>query len=92
MSKLLLSVATVVMMAAPAFAEGISCNSPAQDQWMSEADLTAKLVAQGYDVKGIKIESGCYEIKALDASGARVEIAVDPVTGELAGTENGASN
>lgn len=84
MSKLLISTAAVLMLAAPAFASGSKCDSPAQDQWMSKADLTAVFVEKGYDVKNIKIEDGCYEVYALDAKGAKVEIYVDPMTGEPA--------
>ena len=73
MSKLLLSTAAVLMLAAPAFAEEMKCNVPDQTTWMSKEDLTAMYVEQGYEVKNIKIDEGCYEIYGFD-----------PVTGELA--------
>ncbi|KKN75392.1 hypothetical protein LCGC14_0381360 [marine sediment metagenome] len=82
MSKLLMSAAAVMMLAAPAFAEEMKCDVPDQTTWMSQDDLTAMYVEQGYDVKNIKIDEGCYEIYGLDANGERVEIYVDPVTGE----------
>ena len=87
MSKFLISAATVLMMTAPAFADEQACDSPAQDQWIAEADLTAMYVELGYDVKGIKIEKGCYEVYGVDTTGARVEIIVNPMTGEALGTE-----
>ena len=81
MSKLLLSPAAVLMLAAPAFAEDMKCNVPDQTTWMSQEDLTTMYVEQGYEVKNIKIDEGCYEIYGIDANGERVEIYVDPVTG-----------
>ncbi|KKL71195.1 hypothetical protein LCGC14_2097340 [marine sediment metagenome] len=81
MSKLLLSTAAVLMLAAPAFAEDMKCNVPDQTTWMSQEDLTTMYVEQGYEVKNIKIDEGCYEIYGIDANGERVEIYVDPVTG-----------
>ncbi len=87
MSRFISSATALVLLAAPAFAEGMTCNSPSQDQWISKEDLTSMYSGKGYDVKNIKIESGCYEIYALDTKGARVEIIVDPMTGEQAGSE-----
>lgn len=81
MSKLLLSTAAVLMLAAPAFAEDMKCNVPDQTTWMSQEDLTTMYVEQGYEVKNIKIDEGCYEIYGIDDNGERVEIYVDPVTG-----------
>ena len=88
MSKLLSAAIVTTFLAAPAFASGVQCDSPAQDQWMSQADLTAMYTEKGYAVKNFKVEDGCYEIYALDANGARIELLVDPVTGTLVGTEN----
>ena len=82
MTRLLISTAAVLMLAAPAFAEDLKCDVPDQTTWMSQEDLTAMYVEQGYEVKNIKIDAGCYEIYGLDAKGERVEIYVDPVTGE----------
>ena len=82
MSKLLLSTAAVLMLAAPAFAEDMKCNVPDQTTWMSQEDLTTMYVEQGYEVKNIKIDEGCYEIYGINDKGERVEIYVDPVTGE----------
>jgi hypothetical protein len=59
---------------------------------MSQADLSAKYAEKGYNVKRIKVENGCYEVKALNANGARVEIVVDPMTGEVIKTESDESD
>ncbi|MGB7317681.1 MAG: PepSY domain-containing protein [Planktotalea sp.] len=88
MSKIIASVIAVTLLSAPAFASGKKCDSPSQDQWMSKAELTSMYAEKGYDVKNLKSEDGCYEIYALDAKGKRVELLVDPMSGELLGTEN----
>lgn len=57
-------------------------NAP-RDQWMSVEQISAKFTADGYKVRQVKEEDGLYEIYALDAKGARVEVYVHPVTGEI---------
>ena len=55
---------------------------------MTTEALTAMYAEKGYTVKNINIEDGCYEVYGIDAKGARVEIIVDPMTGEAVGTED----
>lgn len=89
MSRTTLTAAIVAsLLTAPAFASSIKCDSPSQDQWMAKADLTTMYEGQGFDVKNIKAEDGCYEVYALDAKGVRVEIIADPMTGKQLGIEN----
>ncbi|TPL78500.1 PepSY domain-containing protein [Mesorhizobium sp. B2-3-13] len=63
---------------ATAFA-GNKCDVPA-DQWQSAEALQSKLEAQGWTVRNIKSESGCYEAYAVDGKGKRVETMFDPKT------------
>jgi len=53
------------------------------ENWMKEADVKAQLKRQGYFVKSIRIESGCYEIYGLDPRGRRVLLLVDPATAKV---------
>ena len=55
---------------------------PPRAQWMSIADLAAKLEAQGYTVREIDTDDGVYEVEMTDANGMRVEAYLHPVTGE----------
>jgi hypothetical protein len=41
------------------------------------------LAAEGMDVRRIKTDDGCYEVKAIDARGRRIEAYYDPRTLEL---------
>ncbi len=70
--------------AAPALAGGTaSCGAAPREQWLSEEAIKAKGVAMGYEVRSVKTENGCYELYAVDKSGAKFELFLNPVTGEL---------
>jgi hypothetical protein len=57
-----------------------TCDSGSPDSWQAQETLTAKLKAEGWDVRQVKVDGGCYEVYALDASGERVEAYFHPVT------------
>lgn len=65
--------------AGAALADAERCSVP-RDQRQPEAALRQKLEADGWTVKRIKLEDGCYEVYALDAGGRRVETYFDPGT------------
>ena len=62
-----------------ASAAEMGCNAP-MDQWQKPDALQTKLESQGWKVKQIKTEDGCYEVYALDENGKRVETLFDPAT------------
>ena len=81
---------------APAFAQNAApaatpttATAPAtQSNWMSLKDVQTKLEAAGYtDFREIEREKNKYEVKATDPQGQRVELDVDPVTGDVLKTE-----
>ncbi|GGH63261.1 PepSY domain-containing protein [Frigidibacter albus] len=44
-------------------------------------DAVARLAEEnGWSVRRIKIDDGCYEIDGTDAAGRRIEVTVDPAT------------
>lgn len=54
-------------------------------RWLSIPQVHDKLEAAGYrNVEKIEREHGGYEARATDRSGARVRLAVNPQTGEIA--------
>jgi len=60
----------------------------AQSSWMSLKDVQTKLEAAGYtDFREIERDKNKYEVKATDPQGQRVELDVDPVTGDVLKTE-----
>lgn len=55
------------------------CNVP-QAEWQPQEALQQKLEAEGWKIKKVKIDEGCYEVYGTDASGARMESYFDPKT------------
>ncbi|EGJ21308.1 hypothetical protein RSWS8N_04480 [Cereibacter sphaeroides WS8N] len=84
MRKILL-LAPALMIAAPALASDI-CTAHPKDQWMSKDQITTLATGKGYEVKGVKEEDGCWEVKGMK-DGARVEAYFDPVSGDLVKTK-----
>lgn len=87
-----LALATVVagaalVPAAQAGSLGRPCTSAPQSQWMSMEALQAKVQSLGYKVQKAKLKNACGEIYALDKNGGRVELFVDPTSGEIVGQQ-----
>ena len=89
MRKLALIYLTAVMLGAAATAEagslGRPCTTAPQTEWLSLEVLQTKVEALGYKVQKAKLKNACGEIYALDKNGARVELFVDPTSGEIVG-------
>ncbi len=56
-----------------------TCNVPAAE-WQPKQALQQKLEADGWKVKTIKIDEGCYEVYGTDQAGNRMETYFDPKT------------
>jgi len=80
MKRILLALPLVLTLGAgAALADADRCAVP-QDQRQPETALRQKLEADGWTVKRIKLEDGCYEVYAIDSAGRRVEAYFDPAT------------
>lgn len=55
------------------------CRVPMAD-WQPREAVQAMAEAQGWTVRRIKTDDGCYEIKGRDATGREIEVKVDPAT------------
>lgn len=55
------------------------CASP-KDQWQAMPALEKKLSAEGWTIRKIKLDKGCYEVYGTDDKGRRVESYFDPRT------------
>jgi hypothetical protein len=58
------------------------CNVPVAD-WQPREALQKKLEDDGWKVRRIKSDDGCYEVYAIDDKGRRIEAAYDPKTFEM---------
>ena len=70
--------AAILLLAGVARADG-RCEVPMTD-WQPR-DAVARLAAEnGWNVRRIKIDDGCYEILGTDANGRKIEVKVHPGT------------
>lgn len=58
------------------------CEVPEADRQPIES-LQLKLESEGWEIKKIKVDDGCYEAYAVNAEGQKVEAYFDPQTFEL---------
>lgn len=56
-----------------------------RSDWMTVAQITEKYTTAGYQVRNIKTDSRGYELYAIDKDGNRIEVYLDPTTGEITG-------
>lgn len=85
MSRRFSSAALVAALAIAPFtmagATGLAtCDSGSPDTWQPQEKLTAMLKENGWQVRNVKVDGGCYEVYALDEKGERVEAYFHPVT------------
>ena len=73
---------TALLLAANAsHATGLAtCDSGPKSGWQPSAKLEEQLKAQGWQVRRIKEDGGCYEVYGLDDKGQRVEAYFHPLT------------
>ena len=76
-----LASAAVLLAAAPAHATGLAkCDSGPQSGWQPAETLQKQLTDQGWKVRRVKVDGGCYEVYAMDDKGKKVEAYFHPVT------------
>jgi hypothetical protein len=59
-----------------------TCSVP-QAEWQPKEVLQQKLEAEGWKIKTIKIDQGCYEVYGTDGAGKRMETYFDPKSFEV---------
>ena len=70
-----------ITLTAHCYATGLAtCDSGPETGWQSREKLETILVDQGWKVRRIKVDGGCYEVYALNDEGKRVEAYFHPVT------------
>lgn len=79
LSALLAGIAGLIPFVAHATGRA-TCDSGARAGWKSEDVLRKQLTDQGWQIRRVKIDGGCYEVYAIDDKGQRVESYFHPVT------------
>lgn len=87
--RLILTILALVV----AFPVGVAmaddaCFVPMAD-WKPKEAVAALAAEQGWTVRRIKIDDGCYEIEGADAQGHRIEATIHPATLEILEIERG---
>ena len=73
--------ATAGLLAGNVWATGLAtCDSGPKSGWQPSEKLEKQLTDQGWKVRRIKEDGGCYEVYAINEKGERVEAYFHPVT------------
>ena len=68
----------VVAGASPAWSREF-CNVP-KSQWQPQSNLVKKLEGEGWKIRNLKIDGGCYEVYGTDGNGKARETHFNPAT------------
>lgn len=82
MKSMIASTALAAVLAAAASGTALAsdkCGVP-QAEWQPQQALQQKLEGEGWKVKKVKVDDGCYEVYGTDAQGKRMEVYFDPKT------------
>lgn len=79
MMKIIL--ASGMILGATTFAMADSDKLPANA--MTTAQITAQLQTQGFKISKVETDDGQYKVKAVDATGHKQKLKVNPVTGAV---------
>ncbi len=84
-TKIAIALAVLLTTTGTAMAKDLCFVDEADRQPISA--LEAKLVADGWTIKKVKADDGCYEAYAINAEGKKVEAYFDPKTFEIVKNE-----
>jgi hypothetical protein len=82
MRKTLTILAFLVVLPAGAALADDDCFVPMAD-WQPREAVAEFAISQGWEVRRIKIDDGCYEIDGRDAQGRAIEVKLHPGTLEI---------
>ncbi len=71
----------LILTGTPALATGLyTCDSGDKSGWKSTEALVEKVKSEGWNVRRVKEDGGCYELYGTTPEGQRVEAYFHPVT------------
>ena len=77
-----LAALSLITSANTAWATGIHrCETTQRSDWLSKTEITNRLEANGWRVRRVKEDGGCWEVYGTNPDGKRVEGYFHPVTG-----------
>jgi hypothetical protein len=76
--------ASILAASAGTAAASPKCTTAPQSQWLTEAQMRAKIAALGYkDIKVFQVSGSCYEIYGRTKDGKKAEVYFNPVDGSV---------
>lgn len=85
-SSALLAIALTFGLSSSALAGSYTCESGPKSGWKTEEEARAKVETEGYEIRKVKEEGGCYEVYATK-DGKRFELFLNPDTLEIVKVE-----
>lgn len=76
----------IIALAVPATAKATGmyqCEAVPTENWLTEAQLTEHITAEGWTVHRMKKDGGCWEVYGSTPEGQRVEACFHPETGDV---------
>jgi len=87
--RITIAVAAAFCLVGTGWATGLAdCDSGDPSTWKSQDDLKAQLEGEGYEVRQIKVDDGCYEAYVIGSDGEMQERYYHPVNFEFIPTED----
>jgi len=89
MKTFLIAAALVAGLAANAHAESFDkpCTAEPKEKWLSLESIEKVVTDHGYEVTKSRMKGTCAEIYARDNQGTRMELFIDPSTGNPVGAD-----
>ena len=82
MKSIVIAVSALLVLASPATATGrYKCETVSKEDWLSKEALTKMLTGQGWSVRFMKEDGGCWEVYGTTPEGQRVEAYFHPSKG-----------
>ncbi len=77
------AIAVLIIIPMQLYATGrMECEPVDNADWMTETALEEKLTAEGWSVRRMKVDGGCWEVYGTTPEGERGEAYFHPATGE----------
>lgn len=60
-----------------------ACTDAPRGKWLQQQDVKTRLEKQGYHVKRLKEDDGCYEAHVTGKDGKKAELKINPANGAV---------
>ena len=82
-TKTVLAGLVAIGMSSSVLASSYECDSGPKAEWKTKEEAKSVLVAEGYEVRKVKVKGGCYEFYTRK-NGEKFEVFINPTTLKIA--------